>query len=144
MYEQYWTKGRECMIWTCFSHNSAMTLTFDLETWFHVTARPSPKGTLRLKYEPIWVKRRYAPDKWSRMDRQMDGLITIGCPQREGPNYDCMVSFAYLAFLLQDCTLIAFCFYQIECDTWNGIYGVLTVIPVTRPTSISLICFLRG
>lgn len=74
MYEQYWTKGRECMIWTCFSHNSAMTLTLNLETWFKVTAHPLPKGALDMlmKYEPDWANGTICPKKVIS-GRQMDG-----------------------------------------------------------------------
>ena len=35
-----------------------MTLTFDLEIWFKVTAHRLPKGTLWVKYEPDWAKER--------------------------------------------------------------------------------------
>lgn len=40
-----------------FTQKSAMTLiTFDLETWFKVTAHCLPKNTLGIKYEPDWAK----------------------------------------------------------------------------------------
>lgn len=35
-----------------------MALTLDLETFFKVIAHPLPKGTLWVKYEPGWAKRR--------------------------------------------------------------------------------------
>lgn len=35
-----------------------MTFTLNLETWFKFTANPLPKGTLLVKYEPDYVKRR--------------------------------------------------------------------------------------
>lgn len=33
-----------------------MTLTFDLGTWFEVTAHPLPEGTVCVKYKPHWAK----------------------------------------------------------------------------------------
>ena len=37
-----------------------MTLTLYLKTWFKVTAHPSTKGTLWMRYEPDWAKGREA------------------------------------------------------------------------------------
>lgn len=41
-----------------FSHNSAKTLTLDLETEFKLTASHLLKGTLWVKFEPDWAKGR--------------------------------------------------------------------------------------
>lgn len=61
-----------------------MTLTLDLETCFKATAHLLPKGTLWMKYDPDWAKRKEdmiwtsdlgQTDGWTdeRMDRRMDG-----------------------------------------------------------------------
>lgn len=39
-------------------HNSTMTLTLDLESWFKVTEHTLNKGTLWVKFEPDWAKGR--------------------------------------------------------------------------------------
>lgn len=39
-----------------FSYNSAMTFTFDLETWFKVTAHPLLKSSAYGNYEPNRAK----------------------------------------------------------------------------------------
>lgn len=64
------------------SHNTAMTLTLDPETWFKVTAHPLHQGAL-------WVRAKLGqgdknvPDKWSRADRRTEKGQTdiIGGPQ---------------------------------------------------------------
>lgn len=62
------------------SDNSAMTLTFDVETWFKLIAQPLPKDILYVKYKLDWTKgREDTPDKWFRTDR----LKTIRRPQSE-------------------------------------------------------------
>lgn len=46
------------------SDNTAMTLTFDVETWFKLIAQPLPKDTLYVKYKLDWTKgREDTPDK---------------------------------------------------------------------------------
>lgn len=67
-----------------------MTLTFDLENSFKVTACPLTKSTQWVKYETDWAKGREdmprtsdpcgrRMERW--MDEQRDRLITIRCPQ---------------------------------------------------------------
>lgn len=55
-----------------FSHNSAMSLSLDLETWYKVTAYPLLKDSLWMKFEPDWVKGR------------VDMLQTNGHEQTDG------------------------------------------------------------
>lgn len=55
-----------------------MTLSFDLETWFKVTAHPLPRGTLWVKYpyEADWGKGRddmLQTSDLGRKDGQTDG-----------------------------------------------------------------------
>lgn len=57
-----------------FSDNSAMKLTFKLETWFKVTAHPLPNGTLLVKNESDWAKERDRP--WTRDLGWTDGRKT--------------------------------------------------------------------
>lgn len=50
-------KGAQTQFYSeiCFQ----LTLTLDRETLFKVTARPLPKGTLWMKYEPVQEARNY-------------------------------------------------------------------------------------
>ena len=77
-------------------------MTFDLETWFKVTAHRLPKGTLWVKYEPDWAKEREDMPRTrdlgrtdgrtaGRTDRRTDGRTDgqtdhYRAPAKRGPN----------------------------------------------------------
>lgn len=63
-----------------------MSFSFNLETWFNVTAHSLPKGTMWVKYEPDWGKGREDMLRTRDLGRTDGHTDYFKAPTERGPN----------------------------------------------------------